>query len=73
MPDILDKAEYHHSTLLRLEEYLKEGGEMPSIKYWSGTESFSDYVGHHRANTLAESIELYLDNEAVVAGTLMDM
>jgi hypothetical protein len=50
-----------HVTLQRLEKYIKEGGEMPEIKYWSGTESFSDYTGHYKADTLAESIDLYLD------------
>lgn len=36
---------------------------MPEIKYWSGTESFSDYTGHYKANTLAESIDLFLDGQ----------
>jgi len=50
-----------HVTLQRLEKYIKEGGDMPEIKYWSGTECFSDYTGHYRADTLVESIDLYLD------------
>ena len=52
-----------HVTLQRLEEYIKEGGEMPEIKYWSGTESFSDYTGHYKADTLVECIDLFLDGQ----------
>jgi hypothetical protein len=59
----LNKLEYYHDTLKRLEEYIKEGGDMPEIKYWSGTECFSDFTGHCKADTLAGSIDLYIDGQ----------
>ena len=52
-----------HIIFKKFEDHIKNGGDMPEIKYWSGTESFSDYTGHYKADTLAESIDLFLDGQ----------
>jgi len=52
-----------HIIFKKLENHIKKGGDMPEIKYWSGTECFSDYTGHYKADTLLECVDLYLNTE----------
>ncbi len=50
------------TTLDRIEEFLKKnpGETLPEIKYFNGTEKFSDITGCYAAKTLEESILLFI-------------
>jgi hypothetical protein len=55
---------HKETTIERLQEYVKNNSRasLPQLYYWSGTQSFSDQIGRYRASTLAESIDLFLDD-----------
>lgn len=45
----------------QIEQYLKSSkGYLPEIRYWDGTDYFSDSSGNYKSSTLAGSIALFL-------------
>ena len=57
------------TTFQQLENHLKTkvnnkliAYELPQIRYFDGTNSFSDQNGWYRADTLEESLKLYLES-----------
>jgi hypothetical protein len=51
---VLEKLEAHLKDKKNLGEFL------PDIRYFDGTDSFSDAKGNYKAKTLEGSIELFL-------------
>lgn len=49
----------------KLEEYLKENmGEMlPEIRYFDGTDAYSDIHGRFKAKSVEESVRLFLKEQ----------
>jgi hypothetical protein len=55
----------HTNSFELLSEYLKSTETtLPAIRYWSGTECFSDSRGRYKSPTLAGSIALFLKEQA---------
>lgn len=49
----------------QLEEYLKEnhGKTLPEIRYFDGTDAYSDIHGNFKAKSVEESVQLFLKEQ----------